>query len=225
MAVLVNGLHRKFPALRGIRIDYSWWGWVDVSHDMMPRIRSRIRARPCSTRSATAATACRSRRMPGGAWRSASPAAATRPSRCPSTAPRLEYPNVFNTVRSRAFAPFRRFGQQFLYRWYYLRDGSSDTSRIDHQTPFALSLSKGCRGLGFDRLGPNGIDALNAKRYDRRGRALRAARPSRRSRLQRGQPRQRLVDRHARARRVDRDRGASGPAHPSPAPPPHSARR
>ena len=27
-----------FPALRGIDLDYSWWGWVDVSHDMMPRI-------------------------------------------------------------------------------------------------------------------------------------------------------------------------------------------
>ena len=38
MAVLVNGLHRKFPALRGIDIEHSWWGWVDVSHDMMPRI-------------------------------------------------------------------------------------------------------------------------------------------------------------------------------------------
>ncbi|ODM44869.1 NAD(P)/FAD-dependent oxidoreductase [Cereibacter johrii] len=29
---------RKFPALRGVELDYSWWGWVDVSHDMMPRI-------------------------------------------------------------------------------------------------------------------------------------------------------------------------------------------
>ena len=27
-----------------------------------------------------------------------------------------------DAVRSRAFAPFRRFGQRFLYRWYYLRD-------------------------------------------------------------------------------------------------------
>ena len=36
--LLVNGLAAKFPALKGIKIDYSWWGWVDVSHDMMPRI-------------------------------------------------------------------------------------------------------------------------------------------------------------------------------------------
>ena len=33
----------------------------------------------------------------------------------------LEYPNLFNTV-SCAFAPFRRFGQRFLYHWYYLQD-------------------------------------------------------------------------------------------------------
>lgn len=38
LASLRDGLHRKFPALTGIHIDYSWWGWVDVSHDMMPRI-------------------------------------------------------------------------------------------------------------------------------------------------------------------------------------------
>ena len=38
LAALRQGLARKFPALRGIELDYSWWGWVDVSHDMMPRI-------------------------------------------------------------------------------------------------------------------------------------------------------------------------------------------
>ncbi|SMO99854.1 NAD(P)/FAD-dependent oxidoreductase [Paracoccus laeviglucosivorans] len=38
LAALRQGLARKFPALRDIALDYSWWGWVDVSHDMMPRI-------------------------------------------------------------------------------------------------------------------------------------------------------------------------------------------
>lgn len=38
LAGLREGLARKFPVLRGIELDYSWWGWVDVSHDMMPRI-------------------------------------------------------------------------------------------------------------------------------------------------------------------------------------------
>ena len=36
--LLKDGMARKFPALRGVEIDYSWWGWVDVSHDMMPRV-------------------------------------------------------------------------------------------------------------------------------------------------------------------------------------------
>ena len=34
----------------------------------------------------------------------------------------LEYPNVFNMVRSQAFAPFRRMGQRFLYHWYHMND-------------------------------------------------------------------------------------------------------
>lgn len=38
LASLKKGMARKFPALEGIDLDYSWWGWVDVSHDMMPRI-------------------------------------------------------------------------------------------------------------------------------------------------------------------------------------------
>ncbi|MGT2479465.1 NAD(P)/FAD-dependent oxidoreductase [Methylobacterium oryzae CBMB20] len=38
LQLLIDGLHQKFPVLKGIHIDYSWWGWVDVSHDMMPRI-------------------------------------------------------------------------------------------------------------------------------------------------------------------------------------------
>ena len=38
LAALREGMARKFPVLRGVELDYSWWGWVDVSHDMMPRI-------------------------------------------------------------------------------------------------------------------------------------------------------------------------------------------
>jgi glycine/D-amino acid oxidase-like deaminating enzyme len=38
LELLTLAIARKFPPLAGIKIDYSWWGWVDVSHDMMPRI-------------------------------------------------------------------------------------------------------------------------------------------------------------------------------------------
>ncbi|HCX33975.1 MAG TPA: FAD-dependent oxidoreductase, partial [Rhodocyclaceae bacterium] len=122
MAVLVNGLHRKFPALTGIQIDYSWWGWVDVSHDMMPRI-----TQPDPTQTVFYAlgyggngvsfSAHAGRRM---AQRIAGKS--DRAFELPIYNSELEYPNVLNLVRSRAFTPFRRIGQRFLYRWYYLQD-------------------------------------------------------------------------------------------------------
>ncbi len=122
LEALVNGLHRKFPALKGIKIDYSWWGWVDVSHDMMPRV---TQPDPKETvfyalgygGNGVSFSAHAGRRM---AQRIAGKADTAF--QLPIYDKPLEYPNVFNTVRSRAFAPFRRLGQQFLYRWYYLQD-------------------------------------------------------------------------------------------------------
>lgn len=122
MAVLVNGLNRKFPALKGIKIDYSWWGWVDVSHDMMPRI-----TQPDPRESVFYAVGY------GGNGVSFSAHAGRRIAQriagktnkafdLPIYNSELEYPNVLNLVRSRAFSPFRRFGQRFLYHWYHLRD-------------------------------------------------------------------------------------------------------
>lgn len=122
MAKLIDGLHRKFPALKGIAIDHSWWGWVDVSHDMMPRV-----AQPDPANSVYYAvgyggngvsfSAHAGRRM---AQRIAGQATAALD--LPIYNSPLEYPKVFNLVSSRAFAPFRRIGQRFLYRWYHLRD-------------------------------------------------------------------------------------------------------
>ncbi len=122
MAVLVNGLHRKFPALKGIRIDHSWWGWVDVSHDMMPRV-----AQPDPKQSVFYAlgyggngvsfSAHAGRRMAQRIAGRTDPAF-----ELPIYDSPLEYPNVLNLLRSRAVAPFRRLGQQFLYRWYHLKD-------------------------------------------------------------------------------------------------------
>lgn len=122
MAVLVDGLHRKFPALRGIPIDYSWWGWVDVSHDMMPRIvqpdpREAVFYALGYGGNGVSFSAHAGRRMAQRIAGGADPAFGL-----PIYDSVLEYPNVMNLVRSRAFAPFRRIGQRFLYRWYYLRD-------------------------------------------------------------------------------------------------------
>jgi glycine/D-amino acid oxidase-like deaminating enzyme len=122
MAVLVDGLHRKFPALRGIRIDHSWWGWVDVSHDMMPRI-----AQPDPGQGVYYALGYGGNGVSfsAHAGRRMAQRIAGRPDpafELPIYRSALEYPNVMNVVRSRAFAPFRRLGQRALYHWYHLRD-------------------------------------------------------------------------------------------------------
>jgi glycine/D-amino acid oxidase-like deaminating enzyme len=122
LQALVDGLHRKFPALTGVDIDYSWWGWVDVSHDMMPRI-----AQPDPKEDVFYAigyggngvsfSAHAGRRM---AERIAGKRGAVFD--LPIYDSPLPYPNVFNLAEARAFAPFRRLGQRALYHWYQLRD-------------------------------------------------------------------------------------------------------
>lgn len=122
MAVLVNGLHRKFPALKGIEIAHSWWGWVDVSHDMMPRI---TQPDPEETVFYALGYGGNGVSFSAHAGRRLAQRIAGRSDtafQLPIYHAPLEYPNVFNAVRSRAFAPFRRFGQRFLYHWYHLRD-------------------------------------------------------------------------------------------------------
>lgn len=122
MQVLIDGLHRKFPALRGVEIAHSWWGWVDVSHDMMPRIAQPDPAQPVFYAlgyggNGVSFSAHAGRRLAQRIAGRGDEAFALPIYRAP-----LEYPNVLDTVRSPLFAPFRRFGQRVLYRWYHLRD-------------------------------------------------------------------------------------------------------
>lgn len=119
--LLIQSLYRKFPSLQGVEIDYSWWGWVDVSHDMMPRIYQ-----PDPAQSVYYAmgyggngvmySAQAGRRL--AQWIAGEAQALT----LPIFRSKLPFPNIRETVSSELFAPFRRFGQRFLYRWYHLKD-------------------------------------------------------------------------------------------------------
>ncbi|WP_104205434.1 NAD(P)/FAD-dependent oxidoreductase [Billgrantia saliphila] len=119
--VLVNNMVRKFPALKGIPLDYSWWGWVDVSHDMMPRIHQ---PDPSETifyalgygGNGVMYSAQGGRRL--AQWI----AGDSRQLDLPIFNSKLPFPNIREMIESQAFAPFRRVGQRFLYRWYYLKD-------------------------------------------------------------------------------------------------------
>ena len=115
--LLVEGLARKFPPLKGIQIDYSWWGWVDVAHDMMPRI-----VQPDAKQSVFYALGY------GGNGVSFSAHAGRRMAQrmaghgdAAFDLPIYDSPLQFPRQGEWA-APFRRFGQSMLYRWYQLRD-------------------------------------------------------------------------------------------------------
>ncbi|HUN97889.1 MAG TPA: FAD-binding oxidoreductase [Bradyrhizobium sp.] len=113
LQLLIDGLHRKFPPLLGIEIEYSWWGWVDVSHDMMPRI-----FRPDPKQNLFYALGY------GGNGVSYSAQAGRRMAQM--IAGRAfrgqDLPIFTSPLPGHPFAPFRRIGQRMLYRWYHLRD-------------------------------------------------------------------------------------------------------
>jgi glycine/D-amino acid oxidase-like deaminating enzyme len=112
LRLLINGLHRKFPALQDINIDYSWWGWVDVSHDMMPRV-----FQPDPKQTVFYALGF------GGNGVSSSVHAGRRMAeRIAGKGKELDLPIYSSPLPYELFAPFRRLGQWMLYRWYFLRD-------------------------------------------------------------------------------------------------------
>jgi taurine dehydrogenase large subunit len=113
LQLLIDGLHRKFPPLRGIAIDYSWWGWVDVSHDMMPRI-----FRPDPAQRLFYALGY------GGNGVSYSAQAGRRMAQmiAGKSFKSQDLPIFTSPLPTHPFTPFRRIGQRMLYRWYQLRD-------------------------------------------------------------------------------------------------------
>ena len=106
-------LARKFPALEAIKLDYSWWGWVDVSHDLMPRI-----FQPDSARTIYYALAY------GGNGVMYSAQAGRRLAQLVARkGAGLKLPIFQSPLPSEGvLTPFRRFGQRLLYRRYYAQD-------------------------------------------------------------------------------------------------------
>jgi glycine/D-amino acid oxidase-like deaminating enzyme len=124
LKLLTDAIARKFPPLAGIQIEHSWWGWVDVSHDMMPRI-----TRPDPAQTVWHALGYGGNGVSFSTWagkrlaqRVVGKDGEDAVFKLPIYDSPLEYPNLFNLVRSQAFAPFRRFGQYFLYKWYWMQD-------------------------------------------------------------------------------------------------------
>jgi glycine/D-amino acid oxidase-like deaminating enzyme len=113
LQLLIDGLHRKFPALKGIEIDYSWWGWVDVSHDMMPRI-----FRPDPSQTLFYALGY------GGNGVSYSAQAGRRMAEmiAGKNFKGQDLPIFTSPLPTHPFSPFRRIGQRILYKLYQSGD-------------------------------------------------------------------------------------------------------
>jgi taurine dehydrogenase large subunit len=113
LKMLREGLYRKFPALRGIDLEYSWWGWVDVSHDMMPRV---FQPDPKATIYYAMGY--------GGNGVMYSAQAGRRMAQLivgKGHAPDL--PIFASPLPSHGvLTPFRRLGQRAMYKWYYWND-------------------------------------------------------------------------------------------------------
>ena len=110
--LLVDAVHRKFPPLKGIDVEYSWWGWVDVSHDMMPRV-----FRPNANETIYYALGY------GGNGVMYSAQAGRRLAQWIAGKPeKTDLPIFCSELPTHPLAPFRRLGQRLLYHWYYLRD-------------------------------------------------------------------------------------------------------
>ncbi len=115
LELLKKGLYRKFPALEGIDLDYSWWGWVDVSHDMMPRI-----FQPNPEDQVFYAMGY------GGNGVMYSAQAGRRMAQLVAgdkSDPAFNLPIFTSPLPSHGLlTPFRRLGQRMAYVWYYLND-------------------------------------------------------------------------------------------------------
>ena len=113
LALLQRNLYRKFPALEGIDLDYSWWGWVDVSHDMMPRI-----FQPDPEQTIYYAMG-----YGGNGVMYSSQAGRRMAQMVAGKGQGLDLPIFTSPLPSHGIlTPFRRMGQRFMYVWYYLKD-------------------------------------------------------------------------------------------------------
>ena len=112
---LQQGLWKKFPLLKNIQIDYSWWGWVDVSHDMMPRV--------CATDDNEDVVYAMGYGGSGvmyafQAGRRMAQLLVNGLSRSKRHLPIFSSPLKHEGV----LTPFRRMGQGMLYHWYHFKD-------------------------------------------------------------------------------------------------------
>lgn len=113
LELLKKGLARKFPALEDINLEYSWWGWVDVSHDMMPRV-----FQPDPKQTIYYALGYGGNGVMYSAQAGRRMAQLVAGKKIEVDLPIFTSPLPGHGI----LTPFRRMGQRAMYLWYYLND-------------------------------------------------------------------------------------------------------
>lgn len=112
LELLKSAFAKKFPALKDVDIDYKWWGWVDVAHDMMPRI-----FQPDPKESVFYALG-----YGGNGVMFSAQAGRRMAESIIGKPPNKDLPIFDSPLPGEFFSPFRRIGQRMLYHWYHLQD-------------------------------------------------------------------------------------------------------
>jgi taurine dehydrogenase large subunit len=113
LELIRTGLARKFPVLEDIDLDYSWWGWVDVSHDMMPRI---CQPDPMDT-------VWYAMGYGGNGVMYSAQAGKRMAQMVAGKGAGLDLPIFTSELPGHGIlTPFRRWGQRFMYKWYWMKD-------------------------------------------------------------------------------------------------------
>lgn len=113
LQVVQDAIASKFPVLKGIEIPWFWHGWMDISHDMIPRIiqpdpRQRIFYSQGYSGNGVSFSAYASLKMAGLI--------------AGKSLKEKDLP-IFNSPLPRHFLqPFRRSGQRLLYTYYKYLD-------------------------------------------------------------------------------------------------------
>ncbi|WP_024303553.1 FAD-binding oxidoreductase [Pseudogulbenkiania sp. MAI-1] len=113
LRVVQEAIARKFPALAGIETPFFWHGWMDISHDMMPRV-----VQPDPKQQVFYSQGYSGNGVSFSAYASKQLAALIAGKRLADA----DLPIFSSPLPSHPLRPIRRLGQHVLYTYFSLRD-------------------------------------------------------------------------------------------------------
>lgn len=113
LQIVQDAIARKFPALEGIETPWFWHGWMDISHDMMPRI-----VQPDPKEQIFYSQGYSGNGVSFSAYASKQLATLIAGKQLADS----DFPIFSSPLPSHPLRPIRRFGQRLLYSYFALQD-------------------------------------------------------------------------------------------------------